>query len=86
MYVRSSILNIHIPGIPILLVLTMLVIFGILDPGTVIEFIRSPTLNPTSASVPNSPLLPPELSPVVHCRSSYKNIAYDSDVLLASTH
>ena len=64
----------------------MLVIFGILDPGTVIEFTLSPTLNPTRASVPYSPLLPPELSPVVHCRSSYKNIAYDSDVLLASTH
>ena len=63
-----------------------LVMFGVLDPGTVIELIRSPALIPTRASVPDSPFLPPELSPVVHCRSPYKNIAYDSDVLLASTH
>ena len=63
-----------------------LVMFGVLDPGTVIELIRSPALTPTRASVPDSPFLPPELSPVVHCRSPYRNIAYDSDVLLASTH
>ena len=71
---------------PILLSLMTLVMFGVLDPGTVIELIRSPALIPTRASVPDSPFLPPELSPVVHCRSPYKNIAYDSDVLLASTH
>ena len=71
---------------PILLLLATLVMFGVLDPGTVIELIRSPALIPTRASVPNSPFLPKELSPVVHCRFSYKNIAYDSDVLLASTH
>ena len=71
---------------PILLVLMILVIFDRLDPGTVIEFKRSPKLIPTRASVPDSPFMPPDLSPVVHCRSPYKNITYDSDVLLASTH
>ena len=60
--------------------------FGVLEPGTVTELIRSPALIPTRASVPESPFLPPELSPVVHCRSSYKNIAYDPDVPLASIH
>ena len=71
---------------PILLVLMILVMLGVLDPGTVIELLRSPALIPTRASVPYNPLLPPELSPVVHCMFPYKKIAYDSDALLASTH
>ena len=86
MYIHLSTLNIQIPGMPILLVLTTLVMFGVLDPGTVTALARSPALIPTRASVPPIPFLPPELVPVVHCRSSYKNIAYDSDVPLASTH
>ena len=86
MYVHLSTLNIQIPGMPILLVFTTLVMFGVLDPGTVIALVRSPALIPTRASVPPTPFLPPELLPVVHCRSLYKNIAYDSDVPLASTH
>ena len=71
---------------PTLLVLIMLVMFGVLDPGTVIELILSPALIPTRASVPFSPLRPPELSPVVHCRLPYKNIAYDPDEPPASIH
>ena len=64
----------------------MLVMFGVLEPGIVTELIRSPKLIPTNASVPPSPFLPPDSSPVVHCRSPYKNMAYDCDVPLASTH
>ena len=60
--------------------------FGVLDPGTVMEWILLPALIPTRASVPCNPLRPPELSPVVHCRSPYKNIAYDSDGPPASMH
>ena len=63
-----------------------LVMFGVLDPGTVMELTLLPTLIPTRASVPFSPLRPPELSPVVHCRSPYKNTAYDSDGPPASIH
>ena len=40
---------------------------GVSDPGIVIELIPSPTLIPAKASVPPSPLIPPESSPVVHC-------------------
>ena len=46
---------------PILLVLTTLVMFGVLDPGTVTECLRSsPALIPTRASVPYNPLTPSE--------------------------
>ena len=71
---------------PTLLVLMTFVMFGVLDPGTVIELMLSPALIPTRASVPLSPLRPPDLSPVVHCRFPYKNIAYDSDGPPANTH
>jgi len=40
---------------------------GVSDPGIVIELIPSPALIPATDSVPPSPLIPPESSPVVHC-------------------
>ena len=60
--------------------------FEVRDPGIVIELTPSPALIPARASVPPSPSSPPEISPVVHCRSAYKKIAKDSDSLAASTH
>ena len=56
------------------------------DPEIVTELTPSPALIPARASVPLSPSSPPELSPVVHCRSLYKKIVKDSDSLLASKH
>ena len=81
-------LNIHIPGIPILLVWGMLIILAVRDPGIVNESIPSPALIPARASVPPSPLDPPDQSPVVHCilPSAYRNITNDSTPLVASTH
>ena len=48
----------------------MFKMFGVSDPGMVIELIPSPALIPARASVPPSPLVPPEPSPVVHCMSA----------------
>ena len=81
-------LNIHTPGIPILLVCVILRMIGVSDPGIVIELTPSPALIPARASVPLSPLYPPDLSPVVHCilPSAYRNITNDSTPLVASTH
>ena len=56
------------------------------DPGMVTELMPSPALIPAKASVPPSPSVPKDPSPVVHCRSAYKNIAKDSNLLVASTH
>ena len=42
---------------------------GVSDPGIVMELFPSPILIPARASIPPSPLVPPELSPVVHCIS-----------------
>ena len=64
-----STLNIHTPGLPTLLVWVTLMMLGVSDPGTVIWLIPSPTLIPARASVPPSPLIPSEASPVVHCIS-----------------
>ena len=69
-----------------LLVLSISIILGVLDPGTVVELTPSPALIPTNASVPRSPLTPPDLLPVVHCISSYRNITNDSTPVVASTH
>ena len=61
---------------------------GVSDPGMVTEISPSPALIPARASIPPSPLSPPESSPVVHCilPSSYRNITNDSTPLVASTH
>ena len=67
--IHLSTLNIQTPGMPTLLVLIILVMFEVLDPGTVTEIVPTPALIPTSASVPYSPSIPSELSPVVHCIS-----------------
>ena len=64
--IPSSTLNIHTPGLPILLVWLTLIMSGVSDPGTVMELIPSPALIPARASVPPTPLVPPEASPVVH--------------------
>ena len=57
------------------------------DPGTVKD-VPSLALNPARASVPPSPLNPPDLSPVVHCisPSAYRNITKDPTLLVARTH
>ena len=60
--------------------------FGVSDPGIVIELIPSPALIPATASVPLSPLYPPLSSPVVHCISPYRNVTNDSDTLVDSMH
>ena len=85
-YKPCPILKIQTPGLPTLLVITRLVMFGLRDPGMVTELTPSPALIPAKASVPPSPSSPKESSPVVHCRSAYKKIAKDSDSLVASTH
>ena len=61
---------------------------GVRDPGTVNDVTPSPAFIPARASVPPSPLDPPELSPVVHCilPSAYRNITNDSAPLVASIH
>jgi len=41
-----STLNIHTPGVPTLLVLAMLIMLGVSDPGIVIELMPSPILIP----------------------------------------
>ena len=73
---------------PTLLVLEILIMLGVSDPGMVVEFMPSPTLIPAKASVPPSPPTPPESSPVVHCipPSAYKNITKDFVALVARTH
>ena len=79
-------MNIHVPGMPTLLILAILVMLEVRDPGIVYELIWSPPLNPASASIAPSPSSPKELSPVVHCRSAYRNITNDSSSLVASIH
>jgi len=61
---------------------------GVSDPGMVIELTPSPSLIPARASVPPSPSTPSEASPVVHhiLPSAYRNIANDSNPVLAKTH
>ena len=70
-----------------LLVLSMLIMDETRDPGTVKD-VPSLALNPDRASVPPSPLNPPDLSPVVHCisPSAYRNITKDPTLLVARTH
>jgi len=69
-----------------LLVVSMLIMLDVRDPGTVTKLIPSPALIPARASVPLSPLTPPDLLPVVHCILPYKNITNVSTPLVASTH
>ena len=85
--IPESTLNIQIPGTPILLVLSILIIRDVRDPGMVTKS-PSPALIPARASNPPSPFSPRELSPVVHCilSSAYRNITNDSTPLVASTH
>ena len=45
--------NIHIPGMPTLLVLVTLVILGIRDPGMVTELTPSPALIPARTLLPH---------------------------------
>ena len=45
--------NIHIPGIPTLLVWAILMIEGVRDPGIVIEMLPSPALIPARALLPH---------------------------------
>ena len=59
-------LNIHIPEISTLLVMAMLIMSRVFDPGTVNDWIPSPAFTPATAGVPPFPPAPPELSPVVH--------------------
>ena len=68
-----------------LLVLSILMMPGVCDPGMVIKLTPSPALIPARASVPPSPS---DLPPVVHCilKSAYRNITNDSTPLVASTH
>ena len=65
-------------------------ISGDSDPGRVKggKSCALPKLIPATASVPPSPLLPPEASPVVHCILpwAYWNIANDLCSLVANTH
>ena len=63
-------------------------ILEVIDPGTVTAVKPSPAFIPARASIPPSPLYPPELSPVVHCilPPAYRNITNDSTPLVASTH
>ena len=58
--------NIHNPGIPTLLVVSMSTIAAVCEPGMVKKRTPSPALKPPCAGVPPKPLLPPEASPVVH--------------------
>ena len=58
-------LKIHIPGIPTLLVSSMLRMLEVRDPGIVTWFTPSPALIPARADL-------------VHCISAYKNITKDS--------
>lgn len=62
----SFTLNTHIPGISTLLVMAMLIMSRVFDPGTVADWIPSPAFTPATAGVPPRPPAPPELSPVVH--------------------
>ena len=73
---------------PTLLVWAILMIKGVCDPGIVIWLTPSPALIPARTSVPPSPSLPPEASPVVHgiSPSAYRNITKDVVALVASTH
>ena len=66
-YVPVPTLNIHTPGTPTLLVLSMLTMLGVKDPGIVTKFTPSPALIPATASFPPNPPVPPELKAVVHC-------------------
>ena len=62
----SSTRNTQTPGIPTLLVVSIFTMSLVCEPGTLAKRIPSPALNPTWASVPPKPLVPPEASPVVH--------------------
>ena len=78
-------LNIHTPGVPILLVLSKLKMHG---SEIIAKFLLSPALIPAIASFPPNPLTPPELSPVVHCIPPllYRKNTNDSNSLVASMH
>ena len=65
--ITVSTLNIQTPGIFTLVVDSIPIIPPVNDLGTVTNLIPSPALIPASASVPEIPPMPPELSPVVHC-------------------
>ena len=67
-----------------LVVWSMLMIFGVPDPGIVRKVIPSPTLIPARAANPPVPLTPPAVSPVVHCinPSAYKNPTNDCNPLV----
>ena len=62
----------------------MLMIAGVPDPGIVTEVIPSPALIPACAAIPLVPLIPPALSPVVHCinPSAYKNATNEYNPLV----
>ena len=47
--------NIQVPGIPMLLVVSILIMLDVRDPGTVTKLIPSPAFIPARASVPLSP-------------------------------
>ena len=87
-YVPVSIRNIQTPGVPTLVVWSILIIPPVSDRGMVTNPKPSPALIPARAFVPNNPLDPPDLLPVVHSilPSAYKNIANDWTPLVASMH
>jgi len=58
--------NIHNPGTPTLLVVSISTIAAVCDPGILKNRTPSPALKPPCAGIPPRPLLPPEASPVVH--------------------
>ena len=64
--VSSLTWNIQTPGIPTLLVESILIISAVRDAGTAAKFTPSPALNPTCAGVPPKPSVPLDASPVVH--------------------
>ena len=74
--------NIHVPGLPTLLVCWILIMSNVSDPGIVTKLTPSPALIPARA------LYWPKVLPVVHCilPSTYRNITNDSTPPLASTH
>ena len=81
-------LNIHTPGIPTLLVVSIFKMHDDLNSGITMKLLPSPALIPAMASFPPSPLVPPESSPVVHCipPSLYKKNTNDSNSFVANIH
>ena len=61
--------NAQTPFTPTLLVLVILMILAVPDPGTFSNHSPSPASYPTCAAFPPSPFIPPEASPVVHSMS-----------------